>query len=294
MDTRGFFVGTVKLSLAILGAMVALVALLGLVWFGYLSWEKLQEKPLEQVKEWSKDLTNPLQMVVEVRTKLVDKRLMATVSVRGYPAYLSDPRLAKKNRETNAGFTLIFYDADKFKVFEKQLPLSELANRVDDKGTDIGLRGEFEQYFSNPDSYRRFASFDVLWDFETKLPAFVLLPELPPASAASALKAPKGGDIRLPKDGAPAKRPEWMRGTPVHAKDRAASADGPWMDYRRDKSDPAKESASVDDHCAPGISKAERLRRLALHGVVRQSGSDSYNVGGRSLHFFQSELLACN
>ena len=49
------------------------------------------------------------------------------------------------------------------------------------------------------------------------------------------------------------------------------------------------------DHCAPNLSKAERLRRLALHGTLRQTGDGMYSVGHRSLHFFtyDSSLLNC-
>ena len=49
------------------------------------------------------------------------------------------------------------------------------------------------------------------------------------------------------------------------------------------------------DHCAPGLSKAERLKRLAQHGTLRQTGTGSYNVGSRSVTFFESDgtLLDC-
>jgi hypothetical protein len=49
------------------------------------------------------------------------------------------------------------------------------------------------------------------------------------------------------------------------------------------------------DHCAPGLSKAERLRRLAQHGPLRETGTGDYTAGGRSVAFFQSDgsLLNC-
>lgn len=49
------------------------------------------------------------------------------------------------------------------------------------------------------------------------------------------------------------------------------------------------------DHCAPNLSKAERLRRLAQYGAVRQTGDGSYAVGYRSLTFFtiDNSLLNC-
>lgn len=48
------------------------------------------------------------------------------------------------------------------------------------------------------------------------------------------------------------------------------------------------------DHCAPNLSKAERLKRLARHGTVRETGLNEYSAGSRSVHFLNSsELLGC-
>ena len=48
------------------------------------------------------------------------------------------------------------------------------------------------------------------------------------------------------------------------------------------------------DHCAPNLSRAERLKRLAQYGTVRETGTGSYSAGGRSIHFFyDGSLLSC-
>ena len=49
------------------------------------------------------------------------------------------------------------------------------------------------------------------------------------------------------------------------------------------------------DPCAPGISKSERLRRLAAFGNVRQTGQDDYSAGGHEIVFFSFDdsLLNC-
>lgn len=49
------------------------------------------------------------------------------------------------------------------------------------------------------------------------------------------------------------------------------------------------------DHCAPNLSKTERLKRLAQHGELRQTGDGMYSVGYRSLHFFtyDGSLISC-
>lgn len=49
------------------------------------------------------------------------------------------------------------------------------------------------------------------------------------------------------------------------------------------------------DHCAPNLAKAERLRRLAQHGTLRQTGPGVYEAAGREVAFFTSDnsLLNC-
>jgi hypothetical protein len=48
------------------------------------------------------------------------------------------------------------------------------------------------------------------------------------------------------------------------------------------------------DHCAPGLTKSERLKRLSQYGVTRQTGDNSFEVGYRSLTFFSDgSLLSC-
>lgn len=49
------------------------------------------------------------------------------------------------------------------------------------------------------------------------------------------------------------------------------------------------------DHCAPNISKVERLKRLAQYGAIRETGDGIYSVGARSVHFFSYDgsLISC-
>ena len=57
----------------------------------------------------------------------------------------------------------------------------------------------------------------------------------------------------------------------------------------------AQPTKPVVDHCAPNLSKAERLKRLAQYGSVRETGTGSYSAGGRSITFFEYDgsLLNC-
>lgn len=49
------------------------------------------------------------------------------------------------------------------------------------------------------------------------------------------------------------------------------------------------------DHCAPNLTKAERLKRLSTYGTLRQTGDGTYSVGYRTVSFFtyDNSLLNC-
>ena len=47
------------------------------------------------------------------------------------------------------------------------------------------------------------------------------------------------------------------------------------------------------DHCAPDIEKAERLRRLALKGAVRETGYQTYSTGNYEIVFTANSLYSC-
>jgi hypothetical protein len=55
------------------------------------------------------------------------------------------------------------------------------------------------------------------------------------------------------------------------------------------------EPQPVLDHCAPNISKAERLKRLAQYGAVRETGTDEYSAADHSVTFFHYDgsLMNC-
>lgn len=57
----------------------------------------------------------------------------------------------------------------------------------------------------------------------------------------------------------------------------------------------AQTAKPILDHCAPGLSRAERLKRLAQHGQIRETGRGSFAAGGRSVTFFEYDgtILNC-
>lgn len=65
---------------------------------------------------------------------------------------------------------------------------------------------------------------------------------------------------------------------------------------KKQASEPENENQAVVedlDHCAPNISKAERLRRLASKGSVRETGYQTYTAGNFEISFSQSEVINC-
>lgn len=224
---KDFFRGTAKIALALVIAVVAL-AILGVgANFGYESYQKRQAKPFEETKQWKEDLSQHLGMNMIARTKLVDGSMYLVAKFIGSPSFLTDPRLAARNRD--GSFTISFSDADGFKVHEETILLSAFTSNLNAKGEKAGLEYQSSQYIGL-EKYARIADVDVAWTIDT---------EPIPVAAPS------------------------------------------------DKNE-------LPDHCAPNISRAERMKRLGAHGQVREAGKDQYEVGNRSLHFFyDGSLLNC-
>lgn len=50
-----------------------------------------------------------------------------------------------------------------------------------------------------------------------------------------------------------------------------------------------------EDHCAPGISRQERLKRLSAKGPLREVGQGDYSAGAGKVHFgYDGSVLYCN
>lgn len=54
------------------------------------------------------------------------------------------------------------------------------------------------------------------------------------------------------------------------------------------------EAKPVLDHCAPGLSKSERMKRLGRHGTVRETGAGTFEAGDRTISFgYDGSLAYC-
>jgi hypothetical protein len=47
------------------------------------------------------------------------------------------------------------------------------------------------------------------------------------------------------------------------------------------------------DHCAPNLTRAERLRRLAQYGTVRETGYGEFSAGGKSIMLSEGTVISC-
>jgi hypothetical protein len=63
------------------------------------------------------------------------------------------------------------------------------------------------------------------------------------------------------------------------------------LDTTPESKPPAATEAPVLDHCAPNLSRSERLKRLGQHGKLRQTGMGSYAAGRHTLDFFDDGTL---
>lgn len=55
----------------------------------------------------------------------------------------------------------------------------------------------------------------------------------------------------------------------------------------------APDDMASDDHCAPKLTRQERLRRLARHGTVRETGYNTFSAGSRTVTLSGSEVIYC-
>ncbi|MGE0349840.1 hypothetical protein [Hydrogenophaga sp.] len=224
---KEFFRGAAKIAVALVVAVVALALLGAIANYSFEAYKKRQAEPFEVTKVWTKDLSQHLGMNMMARTKLVDDSMYLFANFVGAPTFLTDPRLAARNRD--GAITVSFADADGFKLHEERIPLSAFTAILNDKGEKAGLEYQSSQFFGM-EKYARIAEVDVSWTIET---------------APIAAIAPK-------------------------------------------------EKPDLPDHCAPNISRSERMKRLGAHGQIREAGKDHYEVGARSLVFFyDGSLLTC-
>ena len=160
MKSNKFIRCVIKIATAIVVAVIVLSILVWSVSEFQNSKEKTYAKQFESIKPWPVDLKQNLQFTLLARTKLVNGTLLANVTIDGYPAYLTDPRLQAANRD--AGITLVFQDKDGFKVHARSIAIGEFSGMVDSNDVPSGLSYEFTDNMNVVD-YERIFQLRVQW-----------------------------------------------------------------------------------------------------------------------------------
>ncbi len=187
---KTFFGSAGKLVFALFLAGVALFAIVEIystttTYFAQKSLEKYAV-----AKPWAEDLSQ-IGLKVVGKRKYVDGAVLVTLTFTGYPKFLSDPVLSKKNKDESRGFLLALRDADDFEVATLDIPLASLTTIVGDDGTAIGLRGQRAEFLS-VEQYARISNVEVVWTLDTEIPK----PVVQPPRAAPVVQAPRA-DARL-------------------------------------------------------------------------------------------------
>jgi hypothetical protein len=233
---KKFFGSAGKLVLALFFAGVGLFAVVEIY---STTTAFFEEKSLEKyavAEPWAYDLPQ-IGFKVEGKRKYVDGALLVTLKFTGYPKFLSDPALNRKNKEESRGFLLSFQDSDEFDVFELNIPLTSLTTILGEDGKPIGLSGQHAEFIS-AETYARISKAELVWTLDTEI------------------------------------------AKPVAQKPHAVSN---------------TVDSGEGDHCAPGISRSARLKRLAQHGDVRLTGADTYKAGSSTVMFgFDGGVIYCD
>lgn len=161
---RKFLRGTFKLAGALL--LVALVlggiaAAIG----GYMYHrEQSRNRPLAQAKSWG---TIPVPSLdnaeFSLSTKWQSYKLYYQLHVNGFPSDVkSEYEKTGYNRNTGAGFTIVFLDRGGFKVDSIHVPLRSMTRIVGNDGVYAGLSIKDTHYMS-ADEYREAATWEITW-----------------------------------------------------------------------------------------------------------------------------------
>lgn len=161
---KTFLLGVVKLAVALT---------LGLIVLGVGAWaisafsehrEAVKNAPLETPKVWRQQTVGALNNAqLSLATKWHDGHMSYQFEMKGYPSSLSEKRANTRAYELHQPrFTLIFLDESGFKLFDHQIPFSEMTRVVDDSGKPAGLSAKGRTYES-ADTYRKAVTWEVTW-----------------------------------------------------------------------------------------------------------------------------------
>ena len=162
---KAFFLGALKIAVALVMAVVLLVALGWGVYSVYQRREATRNAALADPRRWPEITIEALDnATLSLTTMWRDDALHYQFRVGGYPASAEAARKRARSEllATAPQFTLTFLDEHGFKVFDHEVPLHKLTRMVDKTGKGVGWEAR-DQTYTSPDTYRRAASWQVVW-----------------------------------------------------------------------------------------------------------------------------------
>lgn len=155
---------SMRLATSLFLAGIAILVVIGGIWFATDRWQKFNARQYETPKLWTVDLHSNLHFNLKAKTKLSNGRLFMTVSSDAYPTYLPYASTVK-----DAGLVINFIDKDGFKIHSKGIMLGSFMTNVDDSGKPISMSFEDNEYI-DIETYASISKLEVQWSFSTEVP----------------------------------------------------------------------------------------------------------------------------
>jgi hypothetical protein len=166
MTFRRFVIGATKIGAGIALAIGLLVGGTWLISEQQNRSRQLADAPLAMRKEWPPMTAAALGgSVFNLATMWKDSKLYYQLNVVGYPANIA----AARDAASNASFTLLFNNAQGFRIFSKQIQLNEMIAIVGGDAQRTGLSWAGDE-FQTADTYREAASWELSWAGISDLP----------------------------------------------------------------------------------------------------------------------------
>jgi hypothetical protein len=157
---KRFTVGALKIGVSL---AVAVLLIAGAVWGVVEARDGARQRaeaPLALKKVWPRIAAEPLGNVhCDIATVWREGKIYYRVQVDGYSPSIAT---AKETASKTAAFTFVFSDKDGFKLFQKQVSLSQMISVVGSAGRPSGLDWADSEYV-DAESYRNAATVDLQW-----------------------------------------------------------------------------------------------------------------------------------
>jgi hypothetical protein len=119
---KSFFLAAAKLATGLFLAGLALAITISLYSWVTDSYKNSQAKQYETIKEWSADLSTNLGLQLQAKTKVLSGKLLLSVDVVGYPAYLPILAWLNETKKHNSSSTSLTKMASESSANQSSFP----------------------------------------------------------------------------------------------------------------------------------------------------------------------------